>query len=220
MWCFTSVIPGAAIGWVGVIWLTPVVGSLLYYLLGINRIRRRASRLRRRHRPLKRAKAPSQDPVAEFAQSFVPDKSQLAPLVRLVSTVTGAPTFSRQPGPATPERRSSLPCHAPGDPRGETVGFPQHLHFRQRPDGQTLRGRPLPGDGAKIEVRVLIDDIGVHYSWPSVLGRFAAPACPRPVLARVAALALLLRKHAQPSQDHGRGRPDWFHRRHESQRGE
>jgi len=83
----------AAIGWVGVIWLTPVVGSLLYYLLGINRIRRRASRLRRRHRPLKRAKAPSQDPVAVFVQSFVPNKSHLAPLVRLVSRVTGHPLF-------------------------------------------------------------------------------------------------------------------------------
>jgi cardiolipin synthase len=32
----------AAIGWVAVIVLVPLVGSLLYYLIGINRIRRRA----------------------------------------------------------------------------------------------------------------------------------------------------------------------------------
>ena len=30
------------IGWVGVAWLAPLVGSVLYYLLGINRIRRSA----------------------------------------------------------------------------------------------------------------------------------------------------------------------------------
>ena len=35
----------AAIGWTGLIWLAPFAGSLLYWLLGINRIRRRAVRL-------------------------------------------------------------------------------------------------------------------------------------------------------------------------------
>src|SRR3954452_2240010 len=37
----------AAIGWVGLVWLTPVVGSALYALFGINRIRREAGRMRR-----------------------------------------------------------------------------------------------------------------------------------------------------------------------------
>jgi len=37
----------AAIGWVAVIILVPLLGSLLYYLIGINRIRRRAVALRR-----------------------------------------------------------------------------------------------------------------------------------------------------------------------------
>ena len=33
----------AAIGWVGLIWLAPLVGSLLYFSFGINRIRRRGT---------------------------------------------------------------------------------------------------------------------------------------------------------------------------------
>ena len=37
----------AAIGWTGLVWLTPVVGSVLYGLFGINRIRRQAGMLRR-----------------------------------------------------------------------------------------------------------------------------------------------------------------------------
>src|SRR3954466_8091130 len=37
----------AAIGWIGLIWLSPVLGSVLYVLLGINRINRRARTLRR-----------------------------------------------------------------------------------------------------------------------------------------------------------------------------
>ncbi|MEJ2547733.1 MAG: PLDc N-terminal domain-containing protein [Gemmatimonadota bacterium] len=35
----------AAIGWVGLIWLVPFGGALLYLLLGVNRIRRRGTRI-------------------------------------------------------------------------------------------------------------------------------------------------------------------------------
>jgi cardiolipin synthase A/B len=34
--------PGSAVAWIGLAWLSPVVGSALYALLGINRVRRRA----------------------------------------------------------------------------------------------------------------------------------------------------------------------------------
>ena len=36
----------AAVAWVGFIWLVPFLGALLYVLLGVNRIRRRARSLR------------------------------------------------------------------------------------------------------------------------------------------------------------------------------
>src|SRR5258708_1664461 len=35
----------AAIGWVGIIWLAPILGSVLYVLFGINRIERRAQKI-------------------------------------------------------------------------------------------------------------------------------------------------------------------------------
>lgn len=37
--------PRAAAAWMGLVWLLPVIGSLLYLILGINRIRRRARQL-------------------------------------------------------------------------------------------------------------------------------------------------------------------------------
>ena len=37
--------PGSAVSWIGLAWLSPVVGSLLYLLLGVNRVRRRARSL-------------------------------------------------------------------------------------------------------------------------------------------------------------------------------
>ena len=36
---------GATVSWIGLAWLSPVVGSALYWLIGINRVRRRALRL-------------------------------------------------------------------------------------------------------------------------------------------------------------------------------
>jgi cardiolipin synthase len=44
--------PGASVAWIGLAWLAPVFGSLLYVLLGINRVQYRARVLRRR-RPTK-----------------------------------------------------------------------------------------------------------------------------------------------------------------------
>src|ERR1051326_2811087 len=38
----------AALGWIAAAWLSPLVGGLLYYLFGINRVTRRALRLARR----------------------------------------------------------------------------------------------------------------------------------------------------------------------------
>jgi len=38
----------AALGWVGFVWFVPVFGSILYFVFGINRVRRKAKRLRRK----------------------------------------------------------------------------------------------------------------------------------------------------------------------------
>jgi cardiolipin synthase A/B len=38
--------PGSAVAWIGLAWLSPVIGSVLYALLGINRVQRRARELR------------------------------------------------------------------------------------------------------------------------------------------------------------------------------
>ena len=37
----------SSVAWIGLSWLAPILGSVLYLLLGINRVRRRAQSLRR-----------------------------------------------------------------------------------------------------------------------------------------------------------------------------
>jgi cardiolipin synthase len=56
----------AAIGWIGLAWFTPVLGALLYVGFGINRVKRRARRLKgsvRRVDPLVTGQSSSDDPL-------------------------------------------------------------------------------------------------------------------------------------------------------------
>src|SRR6202008_3026637 len=67
--------------WAVLIWVMPAVGPLLYLLMGINRVQRRANRLRRdmvRHRPSGAIRAGEPG-------------THLAPLARLVSQVVQRP---------------------------------------------------------------------------------------------------------------------------------
>jgi cardiolipin synthase len=60
----------AAVGWVGLIWLVPVLGMLLYILLGINRIRRKAKGLRFDHVFSSSPKIPERSNDIDIPQQF------------------------------------------------------------------------------------------------------------------------------------------------------
>ena len=42
---------GASVSWIGIAWLSPFLGALLYATMGVNRVKRRAQRLRRQRLP-------------------------------------------------------------------------------------------------------------------------------------------------------------------------
>ena len=42
---------GTSISWMGIAWLSPFIGGLLYYAFGVNRVKRRRMRLRRERTP-------------------------------------------------------------------------------------------------------------------------------------------------------------------------
>lgn len=53
---------GASIGWIGLAWLSPLAGGALYFVFGINRVRRRAQRMRT-HRQDWGARGPGAKPL-------------------------------------------------------------------------------------------------------------------------------------------------------------
>jgi len=158
----------AAVAWVGVIWLAPLLGSLLYLLLGINRIKRRARVLRE---PLARIQG------QENLQAFLPDvleqfvPAELRPLSRLSNTVAHQPilggnrirplyngnqAYPRMLDAITSARHSiSLSSYIFGN---DNTG----REFVDALSAAVRRG---------VEVRVLIDAVGLRYSVPSIVGR-------------------------------------------------
>jgi cardiolipin synthase len=71
---------GSTIGWIGLAWLSPLAGGLLYLTFGINRVHRRARRLRGRHGPAARG--------GVGTHVFVPDH-RLAALAQAATRISG-----------------------------------------------------------------------------------------------------------------------------------
>ncbi len=156
----------AAAGWIGLIWLSPVIGSLLYLLIGINRIYRQRVRLRRFKVRRLAATHPHMPPHPET----VPDKlaAELTPLIRAGDRITGSPLSL---GNAV----SPLFCGDEAYPqmihaiRGATrsVGLMTYIfqldetgrEFIEALDSAVKRG---------VEVRVLIDGVGADLGFFTV----------------------------------------------------
>jgi cardiolipin synthase len=71
----------AAIGWTGLVWLVPLLGGLLYVLLGINRVERRAHRLRKATARYRGSQRQARSTIELLEATLPPNATQLASLV-------------------------------------------------------------------------------------------------------------------------------------------
>ena len=114
----------SAIGWVGIIWLTPLVGSILYFMFGVNRIQRKARTLMRRHGSVDSSagrRALSEDALH---QALGDDALHLAALGRFVSKLTHLPLVDgNRLTPLTSGRDTDEQMIAAIDAAKSTVGL-------------------------------------------------------------------------------------------------
>jgi cardiolipin synthase len=79
----------AALGWIGIVWLTPLLGTLLYFVFGVNRIHRMAQ-ARRSYLPELEVESAGDVVGAETVlQKCAPSRQHLIALAKLVGEVTG-----------------------------------------------------------------------------------------------------------------------------------
>ncbi|MDF2619373.1 MAG: phospholipase D/Transphosphatidylase [Xanthobacteraceae bacterium] len=153
----------AAIGWVGVILLSPFVGAFLYLVAGINRIRqsaagrRRASQDRRRHH--------DHPPIAIAFSPSLSAMKRLGDRVAAFPLTTGNAVELLDSGdaayPAMLDAIRSAKRH---------VALSSYI-FDNDPVGVQFADALIEAHRRGVAVRVLIDAIGARYSRPSIVGR-------------------------------------------------
>jgi cardiolipin synthase len=166
----------AAIGWVALIWFVPVAGAVLYFLLGINRVRRRAAGLRARYVASTGARRDSGQSQRAIQK---PRRGQLATITRVLDAVAGQPLT--EGNRIEPLAGGSAAYAAMLDAIGaarRSVGLSSYI-FDLDSAGRRFVAALAAAEARGVAVRVLIDGIGVHYSHPPItteLKRHGVPA--------------------------------------------
>jgi cardiolipin synthase len=159
----------SAIAWVGFICLVPLFGPLLYFVFGVNRLRRRAVLLRG---PLERYRAATPQaecPSEELQDHLPPHAAHLNMLARVVGGVVGRPLLPGNQIEPLINGDQAFPAMLAAIGAARTSISLQTYIFDH--DDVGLAFAQALGDAVRrgVEVRVLIDAAGVRYSWPSIL---------------------------------------------------
>ncbi len=156
-------------GWVGLIWLVPVLGGVLYLLLGINRVRRSAAarrgRKERSHTELERAVANPDWALEKLAQPT----SHLADLAELVGRVTQ--TELQEGNRITPlvNGDAAYPAMLEAiEGAQRSIALATYIFDTSRV-GRRFIDALESARRRGVEVRVLIDDMGARYSFPTAI---------------------------------------------------
>ena len=161
--------PRAAIAWVGFVWLVPLVGAVMYFIFGTNRIRHNAALLRRN---LERYRAQAAQPecLPEELQHHLPAHGEhLKMLARVVGGVVGRPLLPGNRIDPLVNGDEAYPAMLEAiEHASQTVSLVTYIFDR---DEVGMAFAHALGAAARrgVEVRVLIDAAGIRYSWPSIL---------------------------------------------------
>ena len=165
----------SATGWLALIVVLPVVGAVLYWLLGINRVVRRAEAVYRSHLPV-----PFPRGLATVAPSFVAcdGLEHLETLAAFGARVTGAPLSSGNLiEPLFTVDAAFDAMLAAIDGARESITLVTYI-FDHDTAGLRFLEALRHAVGRGVEVRVLIDAVGDRYTSPPMHGVLAAAGVP------------------------------------------
>lgn len=159
----------SAVTWLGAIWILPVVGAAMYLAFGINRIPRRVARdpsQQKRRRVLAAGlEAAMARPFEESAHPS-PELSSLSQLARV------APTFPAVGGNAVELLDGGDACYRAMieaiEGAERSVALSTYIFDNDRA-GAMVADALVAAVDRGVEVRVLIDGIGAHYTRPTML---------------------------------------------------
>lgn len=159
----------SAVAWVGLIWLVPLIGSTLYFLLGINRIRRQAYKvqLERPQLPTLAARVAPSEPE-ELKEKVSPRVEHLEGLARVGGEVSSLPVEAGNcikplygGDEAYPQMLRAI------ENATQSISLLTYIFDNDRA-GHLFAEALIRARRRGIEVRVLIDAVGARYTWPPI----------------------------------------------------
>jgi len=158
----------AATAWVGLIWLVPFLGAILYVFLGINRIQRRAKVLKSgaTHYSVPLDEAPRSP--ADLDRELGSDRARLIELARVVGNVTQRPLLVGNRVDRLVDGDEAYPAmlEAIRSAR-QSISFVSYI-FETKGVGGVFVDALAEACVRGVEVRVLIDDVGTRYARPRI----------------------------------------------------
>ena len=160
----------SAIGWVGLIWLSPVFGIVAYALLGVNRIRSRAAQLLAGQRRIEHELAGALPGPDRLDEAVGPVDAPLRSLESLVGEVTDRPLVDGNAIEPLAGGDEAYPrMLAAIDRATRSIGLASYI-FDNDPTGKVFADALARAAARGVEVRVLVDGIGASYTFPSIDG--------------------------------------------------
>lgn len=156
----------AAIGWVGLIAMVPGIGTVLYVLLGMNRIKRHGTRPRQVRWDLAALVAEHEVSTEQAAALLTGDARELQSLIRLVEQTTSRPLLrgnAIEPLRDGDEAYPAMLEAIAGATR--SIALVTYI-FDTDSAGRKFVDALAEARARGVDVRVLIDDAGAHYSRP------------------------------------------------------
>jgi cardiolipin synthase A/B len=180
--------PRSAALWLLAILLLPAVGPVLYAFLGVNRVQRRAMRMRRR---------PWQRPSISLEQTL--PGTHLAPLARLVDAVATRPLVSGNSVEPLLDGGEAYPAMLEAiDGARASVALASYI-FHGNGIGERFVEALARAHQRGVAVRVLIDDVSCRFSWSAASKKLRKAGVPvgvfNPPLVPARLHALNLRNH-------------------------
>ena len=152
--------PRSAALWLLAIALLPAVGAVLYALLGINRVERRAARIRRAR--VRHTRAPLL--VGECAPG-----PHFLPLARLVGEVVERPLLQGNAIDALVDGAEAYPAMLKAIERAQrSVALASYIFHRDGIGAEFVEAL-VRAHKRGVQVRVLVDDVDARFTWSSAI---------------------------------------------------
>jgi cardiolipin synthase A/B len=154
----------AAVLWLGFIWLMPLLGPILYLSLGVNRISRHAKSLGVRTGSAVAVRLPAGEDEEEKQQA-----AHLQLLARAVERVTRRPLTGGNSIQPLLNGDEAFPAMLQAiETARSTLSLSTYI-FDYDPSGRQFAAALVRAVNRGVAVRVLIDDTGARYSWPTIV---------------------------------------------------